>query len=294
MLLFAIARVTMKLSNSVQPSHKVSKQRKYSSIYPDMIQRLGDVEKVFELSEKSKKNSISRADLLYDAESNSEKKFMLDDEPAISEDEGSECDSKSNCDSNSIGVSYKIKINLILCLFQCRFFYILQNNELMNLDSPDVDGWQMDATSSCLNTCINDIANDDFVPILNIEEFAEEEEENEGAALILNETIAQSSNMLSVPGIRTSASDNSISNILDFLGTNNELKENSYLSIPRRRPSACQLKSSGSDVSISFFLDREQIGDTFDENTFANVNTNVIDERNRKKSNANVTFQLDE
>lgn len=165
---------------------------------------------------------------------------------------------------------------------------ILQNNELMNLDSPDVDGWQMGATSSC----INDIANDDFVPILNIEEFAEEE--NEGAALIINETRAQSSNMLSVPAIRTSASDNSISNILDFLGTNNEMKENTYLSIPRRRPSACELKSSGSDVSISFFLDREQIGDTFDENTFANVNTNVLDERNRKKSNANVTFQLDE
>lgn len=62
-----------------------------------MIQRLGDVEKVFELSEKSKKNSISRADLLYDADSNSEKKFMLEEEPAISEDEGSESDSRSNC-----------------------------------------------------------------------------------------------------------------------------------------------------------------------------------------------------
>lgn len=108
MLLFAIARVTMKLSNSIQPSHKVSKQRKYSSIYPDMISRLGDVEKVFELSEKSKKNSISRADLLYDAESSSEKKFMLDDEPAISEDEGSDSDSKSNSDTGLIGVSLKI------------------------------------------------------------------------------------------------------------------------------------------------------------------------------------------
>lgn len=116
MLLFAIARVTMKLSNSVQPSHKVSKQRKYSSIYPDMIQRLGDVEKVFELSEKSKKNSISQADLLYDTESNSEKKFMLDDEPAISEDEGSECDSKSNCDSSSLEVSCKFRTNLNISL----------------------------------------------------------------------------------------------------------------------------------------------------------------------------------
>lgn len=160
----------------------------------------------------------------------------------------------------------------------------------MGLDTPEVQGWQMGATSSC----INDIANDDFVPILNIEDYAEEE--NDGAALLINEDTAtpRSSNMLSVPTIRTSASDNSISNILDFLGTNNELKDNSLLSVPYRRPSAGELKSSGSDVSISFFLDREQMSDTYDENTFANVNTNVLDERNRKKSNSNVTFQLDE
>lgn len=103
MLLFAIARVTMRLSHNIQPSHKVSKHRKYSSIYPDMIQRLGDVEKVFELSEKSKKNSVSRADLLHDAESCCEKKFMLEEEPAISgsEDEELEVDSKQKCENNT-------------------------------------------------------------------------------------------------------------------------------------------------------------------------------------------------
>lgn len=100
MLLCVIARVTIKLSKTIQPSHTVSKQRKYSSIFPDMIQRLGDVEKVFELSEKSKKNSMS-TDLLYDAESSSEKKFMLEEEPALSEDEGSGIDSKSIDDFNS-------------------------------------------------------------------------------------------------------------------------------------------------------------------------------------------------
>lgn len=111
MLLFAVTRVSMKLSNSFQPSHKVSKQRKYSSIYPDMIQRLGDVEKVFELNEK-RKNSISQADLLYDVDMNSEKKFMLDEEPAISEDEeSSDSESKSNCDINSFKVSNDIDIN---------------------------------------------------------------------------------------------------------------------------------------------------------------------------------------
>lgn len=74
-----------------------------------MIQRLGDVEKVFELSEKSKKHSISRTDLLYDADSNSEKKFMLEEEPAISEDEGSESDSRSNGDKVS-NCRYRITI----------------------------------------------------------------------------------------------------------------------------------------------------------------------------------------
>lgn len=102
MLLCAIARVTMKLSNSIQPSHKISKQRKFSSIYPDMIQRLGDVEKVFELNEKSKKYSISRADLLNDAESSSEKKFMLEEEPALSEDEDSGPESNLMVDVSSI------------------------------------------------------------------------------------------------------------------------------------------------------------------------------------------------
>lgn len=101
LIVFAILRVSLKISRSIQPSHKVSRHRKYSSIYPDMIQRLGDVEKVFELSEKSKKHSISQADLLCDADSNSEKKFMLEEEPAISEDEGSESDSHSNCDKVS-------------------------------------------------------------------------------------------------------------------------------------------------------------------------------------------------
>lgn len=105
-LLYAIARVTTKLSKSFQPSHKVSRNRKYSNIYPDMIHRLGDVEKVFELSEKLKKNSISRADLLQDAESSSEKKFMLEEEPAISDDEDSEMYSNSFCGSNSVRVSF--------------------------------------------------------------------------------------------------------------------------------------------------------------------------------------------
>lgn len=70
-----------------------------------MIQRLGDVDKVFEMNEKSRKNSISRADLLYDVDLNdSEKRFMLDEEPAISDDESSDSETKSNCEINSFKV----------------------------------------------------------------------------------------------------------------------------------------------------------------------------------------------
>lgn len=105
-LLYVVARVSTKLSKSFQPSHKVSRHRKYSNIYPDMIHRFGDVEKVFELNEKLRKNSISRADLLQDAESNSEKKFMLEEEPAISEDEDSENESNSSRDSVSINLHF--------------------------------------------------------------------------------------------------------------------------------------------------------------------------------------------
>lgn len=72
-----------------------------------MIQRFGDGEKVFELNEKSRKNSISRADLMYDVDLSSEKKFMLDEEPAISEDEGTDSDSKSNSDIASFKVSFR-------------------------------------------------------------------------------------------------------------------------------------------------------------------------------------------
>lgn len=114
----------------------------------------------------------------------------------------------------------------------------------------------MGATSSC----INDIANDDFIPILHIEEVMKENNMETG--------FVENENMLSIPATHTSASDKSISNILDFLGTDDTI-ENSFLAVPLRTTSASELKSFGSDVSISFFLG------TCDENTSANVNTNI-------------------
>lgn len=105
-MLYAITRVSMQLSSSLQTSHKISKQQqKYSNIYPDTIQRLNETDKVYELSEKRRKNSAVPNDVLYDIDINSEKTFMLDEEPAISEDEGSDSDTKSSDDFISIKVS---------------------------------------------------------------------------------------------------------------------------------------------------------------------------------------------
>lgn len=104
-LFYAITRVSMQLSSGLQNSHKISKQRKYSNIYPDTIQRLGDSEKVYELNEKRRKNSAVPNDVLYDIDITSEKRFMLDEEPALSEDESSDSESKSSDDFISIKVS---------------------------------------------------------------------------------------------------------------------------------------------------------------------------------------------
>lgn len=81
-----------------------------------MIQRLGDVEKVFELSEKSRKKSISRADLLHDTDLNSERKFMLEEDSAISEYEESDTDTDTDTNSKS-GLDSTKKVNNFLKKF---------------------------------------------------------------------------------------------------------------------------------------------------------------------------------
>lgn len=110
-LLFAITRVSMQLSRKVGPSHKISKQRKYSSIYPDMIQRdfgLG-TDKIYELNEKMQDTALGQAEQLLgdEHEINLESKYMLEDEPAISEDECSENGSKTSSDDMR---SFKVSI----------------------------------------------------------------------------------------------------------------------------------------------------------------------------------------
>lgn len=95
----------MQLSSSLQTSHKISKTQKYSNIYPETITRLNESEKVYELNEKRRKTGAMPNDVMYDIDINSEKTFMLDEEPAMSEDEGSDSDGKSGDDFISIKVS---------------------------------------------------------------------------------------------------------------------------------------------------------------------------------------------
>lgn len=91
-LLIAVTRVSLKLSQHFQPSHKISKQRKYSSIYHDTIQRIDDCEKVLELSEKHK----------YDNDLNLENKYMLEEEPALSDDDEVIIDRIDDVDGDNI------------------------------------------------------------------------------------------------------------------------------------------------------------------------------------------------
>lgn len=66
-------------------TQNISNPSKYSTIYPDTIQRLGETEKVYEMNEKSTNNKSTEQ--LCDVDMSSEKTFMLDEEPTIPEDD---------------------------------------------------------------------------------------------------------------------------------------------------------------------------------------------------------------
>lgn len=177
----------------------------------------------------------------------------------------------------------------------------LQNSEIVSLNTNSTDttvqfeGWTMGATSSC----INDIANDDFAQILHIEEVKGDDDSGTDESVGHAENIPMLKSKLKIPNIRTSVSDNSLSHMLDLAESIVTSNENSFLTIPSMgaaatAPNMSEMKASGSDVSISFFLDRDDAGEAFDENTFANVNSNTLLEPTRKKSNVNVTFLLDD
>lgn len=142
----------------------------------------------------------------------------------------------------------------------------------LNVESSELAptfGWQMGATSSC----INDIANDDFVPILQIESFTQDFNNSESGK---HSNDVKNSNTFSVPIIQICESDNNNSNLLSLHD------ETTHLPLTR------EIRSSGSDVSLSFFLDSEQMSYVFDDNSFANVNSNI------SESKRNSMFDLDE
>lgn len=153
------------------------------------------------------------------------------------------------------------------------------------MNSTNTLNWKMGATSSN----INDIANDDFVPFLNVEEVTREEVD---ISCFEADQNSVNKNSLSIPVIHTSASDHSISNVLDLLDTNNDTLENTLLSVPLQASfaNASEMKSSSSDVSISCFLDRENFGNTFDEHDFASVNNNMLSDQ--KSDDNDVNFSL--
>lgn len=85
LLTIAIVKASMSLSKSIQSNHKIS--QKYSNIH----KYLGTDTKIYEMTEKC----IIENDGLCDIDLNDEKNYMLEQEPAISEDDEVESDTKS-------------------------------------------------------------------------------------------------------------------------------------------------------------------------------------------------------
>lgn len=162
------------------------------------------------------------------------------------------------------------------------------------------------------SSCINDIANDDFPQILNIQPPTDEDEsedgsdESETAPIISSRRNSSISNALKVPQIRMTNSDNSISHVLD--AADGELSQ----SVPsdgglfmkigsQRKQSLClpvpDMKQASSDVSISHILDRDNGTESFDENNFASVNANKLSVpvmMTPSTSDVSISFILDE
>lgn len=85
LLTIAIVKASMSLSKSIQSNHKIS--QKYSNIH----KYLGTDTKIYEMTEKC----IIENDGLCDIDLNDEKNYMLEQEPALSEDDEVDSDTKS-------------------------------------------------------------------------------------------------------------------------------------------------------------------------------------------------------
>lgn len=85
LLTVAIVKASMSLSKSIQSNHQIS--QKYSNIHKYM----GTDSKIYEMTEKC----IIENDDLCDIDLNDEKNYMLEQEPALSEDDEVDSDTKS-------------------------------------------------------------------------------------------------------------------------------------------------------------------------------------------------------
>lgn len=97
LLVVAVVRASMSFSQTIQPSHKISNQRRYSSIGRDdgdygSGSVGGDDNLSYEMTEKCIRNSGGH---LYEVDLADEKEYMLEQEHAISEDEENESETKT-------------------------------------------------------------------------------------------------------------------------------------------------------------------------------------------------------
>lgn len=108
LLILAVAKASMRFSKSIQSNHKISKK------YPSIHKYLSTDVKVYEMTEKRK----NQKDGLLDKGQTDEKKYMLEEEPALSEDYEIDSDTKSmSCEEDDTDGSLKLVSTLFLLAF---------------------------------------------------------------------------------------------------------------------------------------------------------------------------------
>lgn len=112
LLTIAIVKASMRLSKSIQSNHKISQK------YPNIHKYLGTDSKVYEMTEKC----IIENDGLCDIALNDEKNYMLEDEPALSEDDEVDSDTKSLSEEDEtdgslklVGIAFMTIYNTVVC-----------------------------------------------------------------------------------------------------------------------------------------------------------------------------------
>lgn len=157
---------------------------------------------------------------------------------------------------------------------------IFQNSELGSFKTNSTDAtmpydeWHTGEASSSLN----DMANDDFTQTLHINEPSIDDAASANQTDNAPRIECKTSLMLPVATIQMSASSCTANALFE---SNNAT--NSFLTVP-----SSSMKPSNSDVSISLLLDSEDSTESFDDDTFANANANLLEKPTRKRSNTNL------